>query len=135
MSELIMIRLGTKLDESFIYATWLKGYFYGNPDFADMQPATFYAVYPRVIETILNRLGSNVVIACLKDDPEVIIGYAVFTDKVLHYAYVKQPFRSQGVLRALIASNPGTTEYSHKTKPAKALAAKFNLTFNPILDK
>src|SRR5437899_381049 len=40
---------------------------------------------------------AHIVIATDKDDPEFILGYAIFQDTQLEFVYVKEAYRKQGI--------------------------------------
>jgi GNAT superfamily N-acetyltransferase len=47
---------------------------------------------------------SITLVACPESDPDVIVGYVIFTNDCLHYIYVKKSFRGMGVGTDLIKS-------------------------------
>lgn len=97
----IQIRQASPLDIPFIYATWLKGLYYGNDWFREMDKEVFFANYHKVIETILQRSGVRV--ACLEDEPDVILGYSVvYAQFTLHWVFVKRSWRKMGIAKRLV---------------------------------
>lgn len=133
-SDLIALRGAHKDDLSFIYSTWLRGLYYGDSVFSEMEKTAFMKVYHSVITSILNLVGSKVIVACLKEDPEIILGYAVVSgdEKVLHWVFVKKSWRGIGIAKSLV---PSTVQYvTHLTKVALGIIRKSNkFKFNPFL--
>lgn len=131
--DLISVRAYTPPDKNFILATWLKGLRYGNETFEFIQQDIYFEIYNRVIESILKRDEISVKVACLKDDPEVILGYSVFENKTVHWIFCKQAWRKIGIARMLLPE--GFNRVTHITTAAKAiLTHKFpNVIFNPFI--
>ncbi len=110
--------------------------FYATPfyNFETMedQPGVFYGNYPRLIEAALSEDGARVAVACLKDTPDVILGYAALNSMThtLHWVFVKPQWRKIGIARMLI---PDTVrKISHYTPPIGHLMRKKDLEFNPF---
>lgn len=89
---------------SFIYSSWLKSFrIYSR--WAKAVPAQIYfGNHKRVVQKLLE--DSGVLIACNPECPDQIFGYAVYQPTaggvaVLHYLYVKQPYRKMGIATAL----------------------------------
>lgn len=115
-------------DGPLIYATWMRGLFYGNRLYNLIEKDLFFGTYPKVINALLMR--SNVVVACLESDPDVILGYAVIEGSRLHWVYVKKHRRRMGIAASLIPAS--ITEVSHLTDQGMA-SNKFNWKYNPFL--
>jgi hypothetical protein len=64
-------------------------------------------------------------VACLPDAPDVILGYLVREGHIVHWAYVKKPFRRLGILRALAAGVPPDFLYTHRTIDAEPIVRRF----------
>ena len=130
------IRPGKEEDLSFIYATWLKGLYYGDSWFSRMPQKVFMDHYKHVLTQIL--AVSAVRVACLPDDPDTIIGYSVASrdGTVLHWCHVKAgkkdiSWRKHGVARSLIPPNP--VYASHINDLGLELLSKLgNTVFNPF---
>lgn len=62
---------------------------------------------------------AHIVIATDKEDPEFILGYAIFQDKQLEFVYVKEAYRKQGIGTMLVEDSPyETTNEKNMTKIA-----------------
>lgn len=126
--DLVTIRVAEQSDEPLIFATWLKGLRYANDWFEQIDQQIYYREYHKVIELILQR--SRTLIACLKDDEDVILGYSVTEPKVLHWVFVKPAWRGIGLLHDLVASD---VEFiTHITKTGLKLKPG-HVKFNPFI--
>ncbi len=76
-------------DKNFILATMLRGLFYGNSWFSEIDKGVFMCNYHRTLENLLAKDSTQVLIACLKEDPDVILGYSVLnpSEYVVHYIH------------------------------------------------
>ncbi len=130
---LYTIRDGTLKDHNLILATFLRGLFYGDSWFSQIPKDIFMNNYKLVIQAIINNPNSVIKIACLPDDPDVILGYSVLSGdyKTIHWVYVKSAWRKKGIGRSLV---PQHAEYvSHLTELGKNLLNKINNPkFNPF---
>lgn len=110
-------------DQAFIYATWRNSAFYGS-GLPKNESDRFFKAQTAKIKEIL-RVAS-VRIACLSDDPMIIVGYSIENDNHLHWIYVKTDFRNKGVGSLLMPKNIETVT-DHLTKIGKILVEKKNL--------
>lgn len=101
--ELVAIRLKESKDEPFIYNSWLQSNKSKHPN---IPASDYYSIYKKIIADALYK--SIVVIACNRQDPEFIYGYAVIRPiddvKIIHYVYVKKPFRRFGLAKQMLES-------------------------------
>lgn len=126
----ILIRPITETDLPFIFATWLKGLYHGNEFYSKIKQDVFYAQYHKMIETILPK--SMIKIACLEDEPDVIIGYCVFETDRLHWIFVKKAWRKLTIAKQLLNDVP-FTRVSHLTKVGEAIRKKEKWEFDPFI--
>lgn len=130
-NNLVGIREGVEADRNFILATWLRGLRYGNEWFELIPKDVYFEFYQKVIETILSRPETSVKVACLKDDGDVILGYAVYSGNRLDWTFVKKEWRSIGIAKSLIPKE--ITTVSHITALGKSILRKHpELHFNPF---
>lgn len=130
-SHLYNIRPAVLEDKNLILATFLRGLYYGDSWFSLIPKDIFMSNYKRLIEAIL--LKGNVNIACLQDDPSVIIGYSILSSdyQAITWVYVKQAWRNKGIATNLIPKNP--TAVTHLTKVGKLLLPKLkDCVFDPF---
>lgn len=127
----IEIREGLPSDHNFIYSTWLNGLYYGNSWFKLTPKHEFMKFYHQIIERLLAR--SAIRIACLKEDRDVILGYAVIEGNVLHWTHTKPAWRKLKIARNLTITN-GITSCTHLTDLAVFIFSKQkDWEFNPFL--
>lgn len=139
------IRQGTIDDASFIYSSWLRSY-RDHSSYADFIPKEiYYKCQARVIENLLKNCGVS--IACNPEDNEQIFGYVVYSPSnigvsIIHYIYVKHPYRRLGIATTLkeyvkhetCHDNALPLVATHETGMLKTtFAEKWNIIFNPYL--
>lgn len=129
--DLITTRTRLSADTNFIMATWLRGLRYGNDWFELIESEAYYATYHKVIESLLAKPGVTVLVSCLKDDPEVILGYSVFEGPKLHWVFVKKPWRAIGIAKSLVPTDISTV--THVTVIGRSIMQKHKVVFNPFI--
>lgn len=120
-------------DKHFILATFLRGVYYGNSWFTLIPKNIFMANYKKVAEHMVSSPNFIVNIACLKDDPSVIIGYSILSanGEIIHWVFVKSMWRKNGVAKSLLPTAP--IAVSHLSTIGKTLMTKLpNVIFNPF---
>lgn len=100
MKKGIVVRAFQEDDAPFIYSTWLRGLYFGNEWFRKIDKDSFFSKYRLVVKRLLETC--NVQMACLEEDPEVLVGYVVYKGPQLHWVYVKKDWRNNGIGRALL---------------------------------
>jgi hypothetical protein len=129
--NLIAFRPGNLEDASFIFSTWLKGLRFGNDWYSLIDSKVYFSVYHKVIEGILSKPNVSVKVACLKEDPGVILGYAVYSGTRLDWCHVKKSWRNIGLARDLVPQN--ITTVSHLTSVGRSILKKREgVSFNPF---
>lgn len=130
LNNLIFIRPGELTDLPLIYASFLRGLYYDNEFFNMIPKKEFMENYKGALTSLLDK--SKITIACLKEDPDVIVGYTITNPSVLHWVYVKSSWRKQGVAKLLLPTIP--TFFSHFTSLGLSLNKQknYNLIFNPF---
>lgn len=131
------IRPAKASDYSFISNSYLKSYRTA-PEATFMMNDIYYPEHIKRLEH-MTKTGRTLV-ACSSDDPDQILGYLIvgksYSWDVIHYLYVKYPFRHMGIAKALVSngcSNFGTgmTLISHLPKNYNVVSAKYKLVFDP----
>lgn len=105
LSEEIVFRTATADDKDFVFSTWLKSYKYSSYFAQRIKKYYFFKYHQKVLDAIWERETSHCLIACLKEDESVILGYIVverFEKPILHFIYVKSNFRNFGIAKSLI---------------------------------
>lgn len=117
----VALRAGQAADHALVYATWLRS-FRKLSDFAKPVPSEiYYAAQHDRIERLLSR--GNLELAVLPGDDVTALGYVVTEGPVLHWLYVKGPWRRLGVAGRLLAGK-AIREFSHLTFDFDYIAKK-----------
>lgn len=132
----VVIRGGTPDDVNFVKATWAKSLYNGSSYYSPMDSKTFLMEQTRVIQNILLKASISLRVACLPDDPSIVLGYAVLnwenSRPILNYIYVKGSFRQQGIANKLL-EGADIEYYTARTDKGDALFKKKNYKFNSFL--
>lgn len=83
-------------DNPIIYATWRNNSFYSaliKP--TEDQRDIFFKNKTKQIKDILAI--ATIKIACLQNNPKVIIGYSVFVNTHVYWIYIKEDYRNNGI--------------------------------------
>lgn len=119
-------------DINFLYSTFLRGAYYGNDFYKKIDKQAFFEHYERVLAHMLAKPSLNVVIACLADEPDIILGWVAYEGKTLHWAYTKDAWRRRGIAnKMLISCNISTV--THLTKIGEDIRLRKGWGFNPFL--
>jgi len=94
MKQHIRIRNHTKDDEPFLFATYLQHNWYDKTNSTTLKKDTWMSLQHKRLEGVLEQ--QKVKVACLKDDPTVILGYA-FQDGSKPFSYLKLAWRNCSV--------------------------------------
>ena len=125
-------------DLPFLFNSWLKSYRFSH--FGEKITTTIYFEdHHKVIDNILKN--NQVVMACSPEDPSQLYGYIVVGREddilVLHFIYVKHTFRNMGIGKTLLDavghSSDVASVYTHHTRMADKLSAKYNFVYHPYL--
>jgi hypothetical protein len=134
------IRPAQSSDINFIYKTFLTSYRYNSAIGKTCTNTVFFAEYQKVLDSILSKADAKVLVACHRDEPEVIFGYLIYEPGTLHYAFVKEAFQKLGIAKSLFLNafgDQGLTDQlqvTHKTFCVHDLLERHpNLTYNPFL--
>lgn len=134
----IKLRPASEADAAFIFNSWLKCYRHSKAAL-QIQNEVYFSGQHKVIEGLAKR--STFVIACNPDDESQIYGYSVGETvdnvTVVHFIYVKEPYRKLGLACTLLAAlghEAGTPYiYTHKTHAAEKLEKKHPMIYHPYL--
>lgn len=133
-SDLIEIREGLPGDNNFFLSTFLLGLYYGGTAYSEMNKDIFMKEYHGVAEKLLSSKENVLKVACLKEDPSVILGYALLNKDLdtLHFTFVKKPWRKIGIMKSLIPQQ--VLFCTHLTDVGVSLIKKAPyISFNPFL--
>lgn len=131
-SELVAIRPYTLEDRNFILATFLRGLYYGDSWYSLIDKSVFMKNYHGIVTFLIDSPKVTVRIACLKEDPETILGYSITAadNSSLHWVFCKRAWRSIGIAKSLVPSEIKTV--THLTKTGISILNKKNWSFNPF---
>lgn len=134
IESLVTIRSYKPEDKAFIIATWLRGYYYGEKAIGEIEKSAFMENYNKRLNLLIDSGRLNIKLACLKEDPEVILSYAVMSpnEKALHWVFSKAAWRKIGLSKKLI---PATIDsVTHLTQVARSILKKYaDIKYNPFL--
>lgn len=117
-------------DKAFIYSTMLKGLYYSNSFCNEIAKDVFFTNYSIVLERLLTKNVTSVL--CLADEPDVIIGYSIYSEQLLHYIYIKPAFRNKSLTRLLLHDTI-IISCTHLTEMVLDRRLEYNIKFNPFL--
>lgn len=133
-SELYDIRDYTADDKNFVLATFLRGVYYAEGSwYKAIDKEIFMNHYKHIAEQTLVSDKVVIKIACLKEDPSVIIGYSILSSdyQAIVWVYVKKAWRLKGIGKSLVPQFPSAV--THSTTLGQQLIAKFHdVKFNPF---
>lgn len=126
---------GEKLPEQYlnmILSKWLRSLRYGNDYFKLTDSDSYFLHYNVFIRKLLHTPETQVRIAALSDNHDVVLGWSVSRGPVLDYCHVHKDMRNKGIGAALIPKD--TTTITHLTRIAMAIwQSKYpSFIFNPF---
>jgi hypothetical protein len=128
----VALRSGGPSDAGFIFDSWLNSFRDYNPEAREVPKRIYFEMHRALLRELLER--ANVVVACGRETPEVILGWAAFEADSLHYLYVKSLYRGFDVTALLLEAVPSSCRwFTHRTPKLQRVAAQRGLTFNPYL--
>lgn len=132
------VRQAKSDDVNFIYSTWLRCYKHDSPLTKYTKREVFFEAHQKLLDKILTKKEIKVAVAVSKDDDDLIFGFLAYEPKIIHFVYVKEPFRKEGIARKLIESqgiDPNECKASHLTYSLLDLwtAKKITTEFNPYV--
>jgi hypothetical protein len=132
-SDLITTRGFLPDDRNFILATFLRGLYYGDSWFSLIDKNVFMNHYNKIVTQILDSPLNTVSVACLKDDPNTVLGYAIYSQvkSTLHWCFVKKQWRGIGIAKDLVPKD--IFAVTHLTKVGVSVIKKKGWSFNPFL--
>jgi len=129
-----VVRDGNDNDRNFIMATAMRSICHSDPRFKDVPHKVFMDHYHPVLESRVDGPFTIVKVACLTDDPDTVLGYALYrqvgSQTILDYVYVKAAWRRIGVAKSVMP--PNVDAVTHLTAVGKKLMPK-GAIFNPFI--
>ncbi len=127
------VRAAKPDDYKFIVSTFLKGLYYGDSWFSQIDKDAFMDNYKKVIDGFFRSPQAAIQVACLREDEDTIIGYSITSSDYskIHWVFVKAAWRRHGIARRLCPQYPETV--THLNTLGKTLLPKVNNPkFNPF---
>jgi hypothetical protein len=126
--------VGSSIPESYkglIYSRWLRSHRYGNFLFKMIDSDIYYEKYHRYIELLLHKPETEVRLAVLSDDHDIVLGFCVHRDKILDYVHVHYTCRNARIGWHLVPEK--ITCITHYTYTgARFVTARYgSFKFNP----
>jgi hypothetical protein len=87
---------------NLLFSKFLTSLREGNDYFHLIDKEAYFGVYNAYFATLLDRPLSYVKLAVLTDEPDVVLGWALFEPRKLHYVYVHKVNRRIGVATELL---------------------------------
>lgn len=133
--SLFYLRPYKKSDLNFIQHSWASSYYKGAEYNHDMSPKEFNDIHRPIRDELLQSPNVTVIIASSKQDEDLILGWMLIeklnTALILHYLYIKQAFKSEGVLEIFLSKLPKTEVLvSHMTDRAAKIIGKKHKLFD-----
>lgn len=137
----VQIREPKPGDRGFLFASWLNCYKNESRFARAISRDTFFEFHHQVIERILARPTTQVLIAHYKNEPDLILGFLVWessaTAPVVHFVFVKKGFRETGIAASLFTHtkiDPNAITYTHATYSLDMILPQLpNAHYNPYL--
>lgn len=104
----VIVRPYDAEDDPYIYSTWTKYSWYSPKRPILIGKKRYFKEKNEEIKAVLTE--GIVKIACMQDDPSLIIGYIVVKDRKIAWICVKKDYHNQGVDAMLIRSMKGELE-------------------------
>ena len=113
MSKVILREFIPDDDSGIIYSSYPKGVYYGHfEEIKEPKDEWFAKFFNKVKDQLLT---SRVLIACLQDFPDNIIGYSIISGMTLEFVYVKEAYRMQGIAHLLTRNKFGKINMDNLT--------------------
>lgn len=131
-SNLVVIRPIKPEEMRFVHGTWHDSYFPFLKDRFKVEYDVYQAGQQRIMDNILERPDTRVMVAHFQLVPDELLGYSVYEKDVLHHIYVKPPYRRKHVAQKLVPGAGVLKWYSHGCANAGLkFTQHLNLKFHP----
>ncbi len=125
MSIILLRQFIPEQDTGIIMSTWPKGFYYSGINIKPKsQKKLWFSEYYDYVKRMLK--DGQVSIACMTDDADTILGYAVMNGSTLEWIYVKEAFRKQGIANLMLKGKK-IESVSNLTKIGKSIAEAHGL--------
>lgn len=139
--DAIKVRELGEREHPFLFSSWLNSYRRRSSFARRITDKVFFSRHHAVIERILQRPSTTVLVATPVGEPDTFLGYLIVERAlgmtILHFAYVKDAWRRMGVMKALVAAagiDPNACVFTHRTYDLEWIERKFPaLVYDPYL--
>lgn len=95
-------------DINFIHSSWGRSYYKGANYIRSMSPTEFNEHHRPIRDKLLASKKSIIIVCASKMDPSLIIGWVMIEPrdtigKIVHYLYVKEAFKREGIGAELLS--------------------------------
>lgn len=97
--DLAIIRPYRESDAAFVFCTWRDSIWYEEHPETEMDPVYKRQQTKKIRDTLAK---SKVTVACLKNNEDHIIGYAVLNDLTIEFVYIKLKYRKNHIATHLV---------------------------------
>jgi GNAT superfamily N-acetyltransferase len=119
VSEPFLLRLGVNDDVPYVMDSWLQQERRAERrGLVAIEGHRFLPWQKTMQRQILGRSTVHLVVACLPDDPTVILGWAVTGPRCVYYVYVRESSRRLGLAKAMLAPTLKETGILYGARPA-----------------
>jgi hypothetical protein len=127
--QVVIRKYDPETDAPFVYDSMLKYYFDKSSGFTKgLSKSTFHKRHRAIMGA---KLAHHDTIALVATMNESILGYLIATPDVLHWTYVKFPYRRKGICRMLLIAagilDLNKVVYTHRTKDLEQM--KFDVRY------
>lgn len=134
----IVFRPANVNDVPFLFKTWLIDYHKVHP-FNFIPTDIYKPVQTNIIQQLIQK--TPVIICCLDDDPNQIVGYLVAqpygeSSILIHWAHIKAIYRRMGILKEMLAQlnyQDKNLICTHYFSLFKKLKDKYHIVYDPTI--
>ena len=121
-----------KAYHNMILSKWLRTNYFGNPFMREISQDFYWDCHSVLIKRVVNNPDSQVRLAALSDDHDVILGFSVSRPNILDYLWVHAMHRMIGIGSSLV---PKFDMYTHTTNKWRLIQRHkyFDTKFNPYI--
>ncbi len=112
-------------DAGFIFTSYAKAVYFGRDHLEDDpdRERWFKEFQTKLVEQLPR---ATILVACMEDDQDHILGYSIILDKRLEFVYVKPLYRNQGIASFITNRLYDEINPDHITKIGQAILNKRN---------
>lgn len=100
MSKVVTRPFRPATDSGFIFSSFPKGVYHCSIHEIPHHREEFFRIfYEYTKEQIAN---ADIIVACMSDDSDTILGYSIINKGILQWVYVKELFRKHGLATLLV---------------------------------